>query len=245
MPPQFPRILRYVAVDETCRDRLILEHAIPEERIRLLLNSSSILKRFQPRTALPTKPTRALVFSNYASEGNILPTLGPPALNPTYISTLLDGQRQCHQPTRTFAPELRSRLRQRQSRPRARRRKRRGELATAVGVGPMVTTENMEQLRRLNFGIRVLRDPMEAQILVREIDRDDLHGRRTGLRLDIGIRQTWTPRWTACSISITRSSKSISARRHRIIQRSCGQLSDLSAPLDSKSHFAARDANPA
>ena len=40
MPPKFPRILRYVAVDETCRDRLILEHAVPEESFRISLCDS-------------------------------------------------------------------------------------------------------------------------------------------------------------------------------------------------------------
>ena len=29
MPAKFPRILRYVPVDHTCRDRLILQHGIP------------------------------------------------------------------------------------------------------------------------------------------------------------------------------------------------------------------------
>src|SRR5437660_11738141 len=66
-PPRFPRILRYVAVDHTCRDRLVLEHAIPENRIRVLLNFVD-LERFRPRGPLPERPERALVFSNYADE---------------------------------------------------------------------------------------------------------------------------------------------------------------------------------
>ncbi|MCA1594536.1 MAG: glycosyltransferase, partial [Acidobacteria bacterium] len=37
-PPRFPRILRYVAVDDTCRDRLVCEHGIPEETTRVVLN---------------------------------------------------------------------------------------------------------------------------------------------------------------------------------------------------------------
>jgi len=44
-PPRFPRILRYVAVDWTCRDRLLFEHGIPEETIRVLLNAVD-LERF-------------------------------------------------------------------------------------------------------------------------------------------------------------------------------------------------------
>jgi Glycosyltransferase Family 4 len=86
MPPKFSRISRYVAVDQTCRDRLILEHAIPEQRVRLLLNFVD-LKRFKPRAALPQKPKRALVFSNYASEENILPTIRAACVHPILAST--------------------------------------------------------------------------------------------------------------------------------------------------------------
>ena len=65
--PHFPRILRYVAVDHTCRDRLVFEHAIPEERIQLLFNFVD-LARFKPRGPLPARPKCALMFSNYARE---------------------------------------------------------------------------------------------------------------------------------------------------------------------------------
>ena len=47
-PPRFPRILKYVAVDSLCRERLVFEHAIPEERVELLLNFVD-LERFKPR----------------------------------------------------------------------------------------------------------------------------------------------------------------------------------------------------
>ncbi|HEX7295211.1 MAG TPA: glycosyltransferase, partial [Pyrinomonadaceae bacterium] len=68
-PPHFPRILRYVAVDDTCYDRLVCEHGIKDERVQVILNFVD-LKRFVPREALPSKPRRALVFSNNASESS-------------------------------------------------------------------------------------------------------------------------------------------------------------------------------
>jgi len=46
IPPRFPRILQYVAVDQTCRDRLILESGIPPDRVRVLLNFVD-LERFK------------------------------------------------------------------------------------------------------------------------------------------------------------------------------------------------------
>ena len=64
LPPVFPRIRRYVAVDETRRDRLVLEAGVPPERIQILPNGVDTA-RFQPRRPLPEKPERALVFSSY------------------------------------------------------------------------------------------------------------------------------------------------------------------------------------
>ncbi|HYJ80982.1 MAG TPA: glycosyltransferase, partial [Longimicrobiaceae bacterium] len=64
-PLRFPRVLRYVAVDHTCRDRLLHEHAVPEERVHVALNAVD-LDRFRPRGPLPPHPARALVFSNGA-----------------------------------------------------------------------------------------------------------------------------------------------------------------------------------
>lgn len=63
-PPRFPLILRYVAVDETCRERLIGEYGVPEDRVRVIRNFVD-LSRFLPRPPLPARPGRALVFSNY------------------------------------------------------------------------------------------------------------------------------------------------------------------------------------
>src|SRR4051794_30973670 len=65
-PPAHPRVLAYVAVDDTCRDRLVFEHGIPEERVRVTLHAAD-LERFRPRGPLPERPRRALVFSNNAN----------------------------------------------------------------------------------------------------------------------------------------------------------------------------------
>src|SRR5262245_30888840 len=64
-PLKFPRVARYVAVDDTCRDRLVFEHGIADDCIHVRLNAVD-LTRFQPRGPLPPRPRRALVFSNAA-----------------------------------------------------------------------------------------------------------------------------------------------------------------------------------
>jgi hypothetical protein len=66
-----PRIRAYVAVDRNCRDRMVFEHGIPEDSLRVMTNPVD-LGRFQRRGPLPPKPRRALVFSNQALENTFV-----------------------------------------------------------------------------------------------------------------------------------------------------------------------------
>src|SRR5438552_13128566 len=65
--PNFPRIRRYVAVDDTCLDRMLFRDAVPEERSAVVLNAVD-LDRFRPRHPLSTPPRRGLIFSNVPNE---------------------------------------------------------------------------------------------------------------------------------------------------------------------------------
>jgi hypothetical protein len=73
IPPLFPRIRRYVAVDHFCRDRFV-ELGIPDERVRVVPNGVD-LERFRSRGPLPERPRRALIFSNNASERTHVPVV--------------------------------------------------------------------------------------------------------------------------------------------------------------------------
>jgi len=68
-PLRFPRILRYVAVDELCLERLIAEGGIPPERIELILNFFD-KNLFPPREPLPPVPRRALAFGTWLEPGD-------------------------------------------------------------------------------------------------------------------------------------------------------------------------------
>src|SRR5262245_46455665 len=72
-PPIFPRILRHVAVDNNCRER-ILKARVPCHSVRVIYNAVD-LERFRARDPLPSRPRRALLFSNYASETTHLPAV--------------------------------------------------------------------------------------------------------------------------------------------------------------------------
>jgi glycosyltransferase involved in cell wall biosynthesis len=172
-PCVFPRILRYVAVDETTRDRCLLEWGLPGERVHLLLNFAD-LSTFVRRAALPARPARALAFGNnaraYTAEvrtacarhGITLDEVGKSAGNATARPERVLGQydlvfakgRAAIEAMATGAAVV---------------------LCDASGLGPMVTQGEFDRLRPLNFGLRALRNPVEADAISAEIARYDAH----------------------------------------------------------------------
>ena len=153
-PPRFPRVLRYVAVDSPCRDKIVFEHGVPEERVCVLLQFVD-LERFRPRAQLPSKPRRALILCNQTKENEYLTSaraacvragvsldvyglgVGRPHERP---EELLAGYDVVFAKGRTALEAL------------------------AVGasvvvywwrrLGPVVTTDGLERLRLDNFGMR-------------------------------------------------------------------------------------------
>ncbi|MGE0230783.1 MAG: glycosyltransferase [Flavobacteriaceae bacterium] len=62
-PPVHPNILRHVAVDDLCRERLLTTRGIAPEATATIYNFVDP-ERFPQRRDLPRRPSRALVFSN-------------------------------------------------------------------------------------------------------------------------------------------------------------------------------------
>jgi glycosyl transferase family 4 len=173
-PVKFPRVARYVAVDHTVRDRLVFEHGIAEERIHVRLNAVD-LSQFQPRGPLPPRPKRALVFSNAA--GGSAPYLDAIARVCSAEGIALDvaGYRSgnvLQRPQDTLGQydlvfaKAKAAL-------EAAAVGTSVVLCDAVGVGPMITTRNLDQLRPLNFGMRTLREQPSVEALSREVARYD------------------------------------------------------------------------
>ncbi len=172
-PPRFPRILRYVAVDNTCRDRLVYEHGIPEDRIQVLLNFVD-LERFKARGPLPPRPNRALVFSNSASEH-------------TYVRTIRAVCKRANIQVDVIGLATDNVL----ARPEAvlgdydlvfaKGRAALESLAVGAavvlcdskGIGPLVTAGEFDRLRSLNFGIRTLRDQVSEDVIAQRIAQYD------------------------------------------------------------------------
>jgi len=171
-PPIFPRILRHVAVDHNCRERVV-KAGVPLDRIRVVYNSVD-LSRFTPRPALPARPSRALLFSNYADER-------------THLRAVREACARARLPldvvgrgvgTATAAPEaiigdydlVFA---------KARCALEAMAVGTAVilcdfrGTGEMVTSADVSHFQRWNFGARLLRRPLDPQVILDEIRRYD------------------------------------------------------------------------
>ena len=173
-PISFPRLHRYLAVDDTCRHRLVSEHGIAPDRVDVVLNAVD-LNRFRPRAPLPSRPRRALIFGNYSAEGAAHVRAIREACSDAEVTVDLVGYKSdtiLERPEETlgsydlvFA--------------KARAALEAAAVGTAVvlcdaaGAGPMVTTGNLATLRRLNFGMRALRGEATVEAMRREIARYD------------------------------------------------------------------------
>jgi hypothetical protein len=167
----FPRVLRYVAVDETCRDRLVYENGVPPDRVKLLLNFVD-LDRFKPREPLPSTPRRALVFSNGVAEDNGLEALREAC---TRAGLDLDVVGLANGSAVARPEELLPRYDLVFGKARCALEGMAAGCAVIVcdvrGLASMVTTENLDHLRRLNFGVRTLSRPLDQGLLYEELGR--------------------------------------------------------------------------
>jgi hypothetical protein len=170
-PPRHPRIYRYVAADDTCRDRLLWEAGVPEERVRVVLNSVD-LERFAPRPPLPERPRRALVFSNDALKHSDVVREACARFGVRLDVAGKDAGRVLEAPEKDLG---------RYDLVFAKGRCALEALAVgcavvlcdAVGSGPLVTSAEAARLRRLNFGVRALQGDVSADALAGEISRYD------------------------------------------------------------------------
>lgn len=172
-PPLFPSIRRYVAVDDLCRERLETTPGVQSDIVRTIYQSVD-LRRFTPRAPLPTRPRSALVFSNQAAGDGFVEAIraacrsygiervdvigarsGQAARAPEAILGHYDvvfAKARCALEAMAVGCAV--------------------VVADAAGLGGLVTPENVEPLRRLNFGVRTLQaSPMTVATVLAELDR--------------------------------------------------------------------------
>ena len=172
-PFYFPRILRYVAVDSRCMEYLESKPEIPRSRIEVVLNAID-MERFQPRPALPAKPRRALLFSNYAADHTHLPAVRK-ACRRMGLSLDVVGRAAGTETPRpeTVLPQYDVVFAKARCALEALAVGCATILCDVVGAGPMVTTRNLDELRRMNLGQKALTSPLHAEQIIAEIERYD------------------------------------------------------------------------
>ena len=168
--PFHPRIRRYFGVSQLCLDRLRAEGA-PD--VGFLPNFVD-LDRFQPRSPLPERPRRALIFSNYARSDTQLPAVTEACRLAGIELDVVGGGvgRSVDRPEDllggydvVFA--------------KAKAAMEAMAVGAAVvlcdygGVGPLVTAAAFAELRPLNFGFQALRGPLEPSAIVHQLERYD------------------------------------------------------------------------
>ncbi|HEY4642709.1 MAG TPA: glycosyltransferase [Thermoanaerobaculia bacterium] len=185
--PRFPRILRYVAVDDTCADRLMLREGVELERLSVLLNAVD-LATFAQRAPLPPRPRRAVAFSNTAHELTFLPAIREACrrasieldvLGAYSGNTSLDPQSILGQYDLAFA-KAKCALEAMASGLAV-------ILCDVPGLGGLVRSADVDRLRRLNFGIRTLNQPLTVESLLAELALYDPNDARA---VSDRIRQT-------------------------------------------------------
>jgi len=172
-PPLSDRIRRYVSVDLNCLERLTTDYGIPRALTSVIPNAIE-MNRFKARAPLPARPLRAAIFSNYAEAGTHLEYVQDACAR---LSLPLDvigsgvGNEQA-------APEL---LLGSYDLVFAKARCALEAMAVgcavvlcdATGLGTMVTSREVENLRAWNFGRRTLRSPLDRDAILSEVNRYD------------------------------------------------------------------------
>lgn len=167
--PFHARILRYLGVSLVCMERL-KKDGVPENKIMFLANFVDT-NRFKPRSPLPSKPAKALVFSNYATEHTHLPAireacrqvgleLDVVGLHTNYITTpenVLGNYDIVFAKAKAAIESMAT-----------------GNaviLCDFSGVGPMVTLAEFDKLRMANFGFQSLTKTLDSANILPEIAR--------------------------------------------------------------------------
>ena len=176
-PPFFPRLFRYVAVDQDCYDKLVCKHGVPAEKVRLLLNFVN-LEKFESRRPLPAQAQRALLFSDYSKDDPYLAAVRKACLHSgLHLDVVGLGMGNSHQHPEKLLGQYDIVFAKGRSALEALAAGTAVVIYCMKSVGPMVTAGEVERFLPLNFGWQTMRHRLSpAEItrgLIDEIGRYD------------------------------------------------------------------------
>jgi hypothetical protein len=153
-----PSVRRFAGVSRVCVQAL-LEQGAPRERTSLQLNFVDT-DRFRVRPPLPPKPARALMFSNYAREDSYVELVRAACTEQhVQLDVVGTGMGNSHHDPPTLLPRYDVVFAKGRAALEAAAVGCAVVLCDFAGLGPMVTPDNFDQLRPMNFGFEALTAP--------------------------------------------------------------------------------------
>jgi hypothetical protein len=173
IPHNHPRILEYAVVDLPTGKSACVEHGIPTEKIRLMLNFVD-LERFKPRGPLPEIPRKALIFSNYANEKTHLPPIREACKRKnillevagTGVGNYLSKPEEVLGSFDLIFAKGRAALESMAVGASV-------ILCDELGLGPMIKYADFNRLRILNFGSKTFTLSLTPENIIKEIEKHD------------------------------------------------------------------------
>src|SRR5262249_13179961 len=170
-------------------------------------------RRFAPRRALPARPRRALVFSNYAGRDALAVLRHPCAAREIALDVVGSSTGNATGEPERVLPETDAVFAQARSALEAMAAGAAVVLFGPSGLGPLVTAREIRRLRPLNFGMRVIATPVTIENVYAELARYDA---ADAARVTAWIREHAGPRpaidaWRALYREVARRPR----RRHR------------------------------
>ncbi|NML38648.1 glycosyltransferase family 4 protein [Chitinophaga sp. G-6-1-13] len=171
IPIRHSRILKYIAVDYNCLDRLHIEGRIPEEYTAVIYNWVNV-DRFRLRSEFAEKPSRALVFSNYAKKNNHYKVIAEACASyGLQLDVIGEGTGSAVKNPEDFLAQYDLVFAKAKAAIEALSTGAAVVLCDFRGLGEMVNPENRSYLRKFNFGMKTLTRPFDAALMIAEIDK--------------------------------------------------------------------------
>jgi hypothetical protein len=169
-PVHFPQIAAYVAVDETCRDRLVQAEGIDPTRVVVLHNAVDLTRIPARQHPILERPTRAIAFGKAAAV---------PELRQACQALNIEFHAIGHEIGRVIAHPEQELVKFDLVFGSARAALEGLCCGCAViacdtrGIAGLVTSSNFDALRAKNFGLRTLGEPVTVDRCIKEIRRYD------------------------------------------------------------------------
>ena len=171
-PFRHANILQYVAVDYNCKERY-QENGFKNDDIEIIYNWAN-LSRFIQRKTISAIPRKALAFSNYMSQTNIFPSIKEACLSQGIeIDLIGSGNGNATTTPENILGQYDIIFGKAKAAIEAMATGAAVIICDFRGLAEIVTPENMLHYRKYNFGMKLMTNKIQTDLIVREIKKYD------------------------------------------------------------------------